>query len=354
MAAQSGLALGTLTAWLGACESAPTDNEPATASNLVCPGSSPGKLDLFWGDLHVHTKYSMDALAFGAPVDPAQAYQFARGGEVPISGGRTAQIRRPLDFAAVTDHAESFGVLHLCAQPEHQGDDFCQELVRGSQPENAYFTFTDIFARSLEDTVPKPFPYCDKPGVDCDGAARELWAQIVQQANDANDACSFTALVGNEWSATPNGLHWHRNLIYRGDSVPERAINYFDEPSVEELWSALDQTCRAEDGCEVLAIPHNPNMGEGGTFDVGSESEGVSRLRAEYERLLEIHQHKGSSECLYGWGEETPDDCDYEIYLPNPLRTRIAEEGAQTITEADWQRARRGYARTLLGEGDGP
>ncbi|MCZ6666512.1 MAG: DUF3604 domain-containing protein, partial [Gammaproteobacteria bacterium] len=40
---------------------------------------------VFWGDTHVHTGLSMDAGAFGARLQPADAYQFARGNEVTSS-----------------------------------------------------------------------------------------------------------------------------------------------------------------------------------------------------------------------------------------------------------------------------
>src|SRR6185437_16102658 len=63
---------------------------------------------LYWGDLHLHTNYSIDAYATGNfGVTPDMAYRFARG--IPIDNpnvGTKIQMRRPLDFLAVTDHAE--------------------------------------------------------------------------------------------------------------------------------------------------------------------------------------------------------------------------------------------------------
>jgi hypothetical protein len=53
------------------------------------------------------------------------AYRFARGDAIGMppydDAGRpatTIQIERPLDFAAVTDHAEWLGELRLCRDPE--------------------------------------------------------------------------------------------------------------------------------------------------------------------------------------------------------------------------------------------
>ena len=68
----------------------------------------------FFGDLHVHTRYSLDASTQGTRTTPLQAYEFARGARLDIQpwtdngkGVRSLQLDRPLDFAMVTDHAEN-------------------------------------------------------------------------------------------------------------------------------------------------------------------------------------------------------------------------------------------------------
>ena len=62
---------------------------------------------VFWGETHQHTSFSMDAGAFGARLGPEDAYRFARGEEVTSSTGQRVKLSRPLDFLAVADHSDN-------------------------------------------------------------------------------------------------------------------------------------------------------------------------------------------------------------------------------------------------------
>ena len=76
--------------------------------------SDPG--DVFLTDLrlHVHTEASFDAKLFGVDLTIEDAYRFARGEKLRSPGGELMQLSRPLDFVAITDHAESFGMRTRC------------------------------------------------------------------------------------------------------------------------------------------------------------------------------------------------------------------------------------------------
>ena len=69
--------------------------------------------NLYWGDLHVHTTMSFDAYIGGNRATPNDAYRFAKGETISILE-QEVKIDRPLDFAAITDHAEFLGELYSC------------------------------------------------------------------------------------------------------------------------------------------------------------------------------------------------------------------------------------------------
>ena len=78
----------------------------------------------YFGETHVHTSFSMDAFIGGARLTPFDAYRFAKGESVSINNVQR-NIGRPLDFVAVSDHAEFLGEM-LSAQiptaPGHYQD----------------------------------------------------------------------------------------------------------------------------------------------------------------------------------------------------------------------------------------
>ena len=119
-------------------------------------------------------------------------------------------------------------------------------------------------------------------------------------------------------TAFPPGYgHLHRNVIFRGDAVPEwggSAVEMGNRP--ERLWEWLETACRGD--CQVVSIPHNSNLSGGLSFaDSGwaPHTPEMLRLRAWAEPLVEIHQIKGSSECYRGLGT-TDEECGFENYFP--------------------------------------
>lgn len=266
--------------------------------------------NVYFGDLHVHTRLSFDAWVNDVRTTPAQAYSFARGASVRLPpldengmGTREVSLGRPLDFSAVTDHAELLAETALCADPES---------AAGALKRCAKFREDkDVTQLALSISAVDPVRYaeiCGETGAICADAAGELWSEIQAAAEDAYDrteACEFTSFVAYEYSASPNVSNLHRNVLFRNADVPLAPITYFEAPTAQSLWAQLREQCIDRDGaCDVLAIPHNSNWSNGRMFLTeypGAESDEDRRRQAaerrEMEPLVEIFQHKGDSEC---------------------------------------------------------
>lgn len=285
------------------------------------------RMPLF-GDLHIHTSFSMDTIYFGGSPDsdPAAAYRFAQGDPIgipPFDGaGNPAtvlQLERPLDFAAVTDHAEYFGELRICATPDHPGYDSpeCQ-IMRSNDAFGAFATW--FFPLTSPPEVTARFDLCDGDP-DCLEVAAGVWEETraaALAANDPTSACRFSTLVGYEWTGNTAGANLHRNVIFRTTAVPDLPVSYYDAPRAEMLHDALEQQClEAGTGCDALVIPHNPNFSLGAMF-LPTTSDGTpfdaasAARRARFEPLVEIIQHKGASECRPGLGT-TDEQCAFEL-----------------------------------------
>ncbi|MEM7218655.1 MAG: DUF3604 domain-containing protein [Pseudomonadota bacterium] len=314
-----------------------------------CPGSVDGEKRLLWGDLHVHTAHSMDAWAFGAVATPKEAFAFARGQPLRLVNGAIKTIDRPLDFAAVTDHAETWDLMYLCTDPLYAAQAYCAGLRDLHKRRDSRGIFYDHLLPVLGSAEPREPAACRAGDLNCAAARRAEWRRVQQVANQANEPCAFTALIGYEWTGSPGGRHWHRNVIYGTEVVPPEAYDFVRYPRVQSLWRALAANCGT--GCRVLTIPHNLNWADGGrTFAVEDETTSEWALRARFERLAEIFQEKGASECLPEDPARLDADCDFNLVRENAARARLSGDD-DTPAAAAWARARSTYYRSLLARG---
>ena len=306
---------------------APPPAGPGPAPREPCRDVDPLRRP-FFGDLHVHTALSLDASTQGTRNRPADAYRFARGERIGVQPYdrdgqplRELRLARPLDFAAVTDHAELLGEAHICNTPGLDGYDSLVCRIYRSYPRLAFFVMNYRVSSGDAAEPPQRFEFCGADGAGCLAAARAPWTEIREAAEAAYDRsadCRFTTLVGYEWTgAAGPGNNLHRNVLFRNEIVPELPSSFVDTPAPELLWRKLRETClEAGTGCDALVIPHNSNLGGGRMFatvhaDGTPMSADEARLSAQLEPVVEILQHKGSSECMLGVGTED-ELCSFE------------------------------------------
>ncbi|WP_237442906.1 DUF3604 domain-containing protein [Sinobacterium norvegicum] len=328
----------------------PMDTSP------YCDRYSAERIPLF-GDLHVHTKYSLDASTQDTRTSPSQAYQFAKGEELGIApwredgtAMRSVRLERPLDFAAVTDHAELFGEVEICNSPELEGYDSWQCGMYRRVPKAAYFVFNYFSAVNAE-----RMGFCDRDDVDCKAAGLKPWQDMLaaaEQHYDRSRNCDFTTFVAYEWTGvSPETGNLHRNVIFHDEHVPALPQSYVDSPSIEGLMDSLDATCDpVNDHCDVVVIPHNSNLSAGMMFkplqmeDKALKAQLYQR-RAHYERLVEIMQHKGASECYFDPLTTSDELCAFE---PLPYdRFSGQQYGGDEVK----QKADTGFVRDSLKDG---
>ena len=342
-----------------------------TEQRQPCADSVATKRPMF-GDLHVHTSYSFDSYVSSQRNDPDAAYRYARGEVITLPDPDAeqtvkAQIQRPLDFAAVTDHAEFLGPINLCTEDATKlaywfpacigtrNETFIVQLLAAN-----YWVSLGVTDTSNDK---KQSFVCTLD--DCDAAHKATWQRIQEAAErhyDRSSDCSFTTFVGYEYTDAPDFANLHRNVIFRNERVTGTAISTYDTGSrnYPELWRRLRQECtNGDDGCDVISIPHNPNLSRGLMFpDPASEEEAKNRLF--FEPLVELVQHKAASECrfdrLLGRGVATEDElCDFEqvqsdnLSMLGTVHGEVRIEDANAVAIDDF--GRRNMVRNTLKDG---
>ncbi len=339
------------------------DSQPAQkvalAPREACSERDPLRRPLF-GDLHVHTGISMDAWLSGTIATPDDAYRFARGHAIGIppyteagTPAATAQIDRPLDFAAVTDHAEWLGETALCRDPSSEvyATPSCR-IFRGEQESLlARVLQLEGFRKRLVGAVARfgrNEEICGEDAARCRARSRSVWEanqEATERWYDRSSACEFTTLHGFEYSRSPSFTKIHRNVIFRNEIVPELPISWIDTPTEPEFWRKLRAQCvDTGSGCDAIAIPHNPNLSNGQLFAVWyrdlplEEQRAEARLRAGLEPIVEMMQYKGESECRAGLFDVVggPDElCNFEKTRDLPGKPlEDCEEGTGTGAQA--------------------
>ena len=297
------------------------------------PVSNAGR-NAYFGDLHVHTNYSFDAFAFGTVASPYDAYRFAKGEAIEHPAGFDVQLRAPLDFYAVTDHAMFLGAVKAAADTttEFSRLGHVQALHNLNAPENQNFDSipdrVTAFSTFLPDTLAKVGDGSLDPDV-VNQIAKDAWSDTIRAAETFNDPGNFTTFVAYEFtSSTDDRGNLHRNVIFQGaDRLPAMPFSRFHSQNPEGLWDWMDGL--RQNGIEALAIPHNSNGSNGQMFklvDWASDpvDDAWARKRIRNEPLVEVTQVKGTSE-THPLLSDADEWADFEI-MPYRVATTLESE----------------------------
>jgi len=257
---------------------------------------------VFFGDTHLHTGYSADAGLVGAITTPDDAYRFAKGEIVKSSHGVPARLQRPLDFLVVADHAENLGLTF--------GLEENNKAILGTKWGRG---LADLFAAKTEEALAKSYLYWASTFADSEkptdplagtGFDETMWQRMTKAAEHHNVPGAFTALIGYEWTSSPQGNNLHRNVIFRdGKEKADQVVPFsaYDSDDPEDLWDWMERYESATGG-RLLAIPHNGNLSNGLMFDdVTLDSKKpldltYSERRMRFEPVYEVTQIKGDGE----------------------------------------------------------
>ncbi len=261
------------------------------------PGAAQGnpERNAYFGQTHVHTSWSFDAYVFGNTITgPEEAYEYAVGQPVKHPGGYTVQLKRPLDFQAVTDHAEYVGTVRLANDP---GSVISKLPIAEKLKVRSKDDIEKVYLL-LGESMLKKQPIKELLDPEVQGS---IWKQTVAIADKYYQPGKFTTFAAYEWSSTPNNMNLHRNVIFKDTKqVPDVPFSSIDSTHPEDLWAWMDAQRRA--GNALLAISHNANLSDGAMFPLDVDSKGRpidaawAQDRMNNEPLSEITQLKGTSE----------------------------------------------------------
>lgn len=296
------------------CDSPQQKNEPneqskETKTSIVAKKTAVGNTDyspytghnfpnhVYWGVAHVHTGYSFDSGMFGITLSPDDLFRVATGGEVVMDNGVRFKQDRPLDWVAITDHAEYMGI-------SDQIREGSPELLENPQGKRWY----EMSQTSPQEGVKAAIEavvsmQSGKPVFDASKLTTSAWRHATESAEKWNKPGFFTTLHGFEWTCAPGGNNLHRTVIFRdGIENVKQVVPFstFDSQDPAALWKYMDAYAKKTNG-QVLAIPHNGNLSNGimysaETFDGKPMDLAYAMARINHEPLMEVTQIKGDGE----------------------------------------------------------
>lgn len=253
----------------------------------------------YFGDVHIHTSWSFDAFIYNVRTSPDDAYNFGKGEAIPHVSGSPVQLKRPLDFMAVSDHAEYMGVM---LQMNDKNNPLSKleiaKKINSSDSKISRRAFGEI-GNGIATNQPLKELIEEKD-------LQSTWEKMVAAADRHYAPGKFTTFPAYEWSSSigiadakpPYAQNMHRNVIFKNSNVCKVPFSSFNSQDPEELWKWME--LQRESGIELIAVPHNGNISDGKMYAL--ETANGKALDLEYVRtrmrnepINEVVQIKGQS-----------------------------------------------------------
>jgi hypothetical protein len=295
--------------------------------------------DVFFGDTHLHSRLSADAYSLGnMNLTQADAYLFAQGQAMTAHNGMQVQLRRPLDFLVVSDHAEYLGGYYRYNVNDPsvintEAAKVWKAALKAGNPD----ALIAAFSASMQDPENNPaFP---------ESVRQLIWQDVAETADRHNKPGQFTALIGYEWTVSIRGNNLHRVVVYRDGADKAAQLPPFsgqDSLDPRDLWASLDRY-EKKTGGEVMAIAHNGNISNGMMFPNESvDGKPLTKIYAEtrsrWEPIYEVTQVKGDGEA-HPTLSPTDEFADFENWDKDNI--------GRTAKKEDWM-LQHEYARSAL------
>jgi hypothetical protein len=315
----------------------------SAVSAQTAPAPNPER-NAYFGELHIHSSWSIDSYVFGTRIGPEDATKYAMGLPVTHPGGFRVQLKHPLDFTVVMDHSEYTGALAMADDPNsplRKNNSVVANLLRFGTWANGMDLYKIL---SVSVVLDKPIKVLQGPEV-----AGYAWRQIVRIADRYNHPGRFTTFPGWEWTSTPDYKNLHRIVFFKdGAHTSQTEFSSLNSTDPRQLWKWMAEQRGA--GNDVIAISHNGNLSNGTLYPRRVDYLGrpvdktYAQTRMFNEPVSEIDQVKGQSETtpflspedrfadfnIFVWlllgAKGVP--TDYGSYMRLALRDGIAMQGA--------------------------
>lgn len=289
----------------------------------------------YFGDLHIHTSWSFDAFVSNVRTTPDDAYRYGKGEAIPHVSGKPIQLQRPLDFMAVSDHAEYMGAMMQMLDENHP----IAQLAIAKEIRNKDKEIVKKATRNVRMSIAVNWPYDDLIQID---VLKSTWQKIVESADRHYIPGQFTTFPAFEWTSSlavysslleksPYAQNLHRNVIFKGGKVSGIPFSSFDSQNPEDLWTWME--LQRSKGVELLAIPHNGNISDGQmyttqTFEGRAMDLAYTQTRMRNEPVNEVVQNKGQS-MIHPALSPNDEFANFEVY-PFTLGTGDPRKEGQT------------------------